>query len=224
MSAEQIYSRFKARSGSDFIASAEAIAGLQSIIGTYRPRSVLEIGSGIGTLTFAIVETYRALGVDDDQFATVENNDFCVRQLRANLARELHRVRMFDDIGGVAGQRFDLIIIDGGAEQDGRFAELLAAGGIIFVEGFRAPQRSLITRLRRSYAVANIRSMRQTDSARQPAGWGGAYWLFKFEPTLSERLHFARRYLWDGVLVTKRRAVKVALRTVLGWIRLRARL
>jgi predicted O-methyltransferase YrrM len=182
MSAEQIHSRFKARPGSEHIASAEAIARLQNIVRTYHPRSVLEIGSGIGTLRLRIVDTYRALGLDDYQFVTVENNAFCAQQLRANLARELHHLRMIDDIGGLADDRFDLIIVDGGADRDGRVVELLAAGGIVFVEGFRASQRCLIARLTRSYAVANIRSMQQTNSHRPSSSWGGAYWLFKFEP------------------------------------------
>lgn len=205
--AARIRAIFKARPGSEFIASADAIAGLQRLICTRRPRSVLEIGSGIGTLTFTILDAYRALGVKDYRMVTVEGNAFCVSQLRMNLANEPRPPHVVDDVGAIAGEQFDLVIVDGGNEDDTRFLDFVAPRGMVFVEGYRAPQRSHIARSGRRYASANIRSLQQNHH-RPSSVWGGAYWLYKFEPTLVERLTYARMYVWDGMLVTKRRALR----------------
>ena len=39
--------------------------------------------------------------------------------------------------------------------------------------------------------------------------WSGGYWLYRFEPSLAERLVFPFQHLWNSLLVTKRRRVKL---------------
>jgi predicted O-methyltransferase YrrM len=208
ITAETIFARFKSLPGSDQMASQHAIGGLMSAIRRYRPATVLEIGSGIGTLTFALVQAFAALGIDDCRITTVEDNEFCLRQLRRNLDGHLHRVNLVHDIGELTGRRFDLIVVDGGNQRDERFMSLLAQRGVLFVEGFRSPQRLLIGRSPRRVAAANVRSMKWDPSLEPSGGWGGAYWIFRFEPSPWERLWFTARHVWDGVLVTKRRALQ----------------
>jgi protein-L-isoaspartate O-methyltransferase len=216
ITARDIHDRFKCLSGSEFIASADAVAGLIRILRRDQPRRILEVGSGIGTLTFTIISTMDEAGCRGYRLVMVENNDYCRSQLAVNLAEKLARGTLVRDVGEIPDGEFDLIIVDGGAETDGRYLTLLAPRGMIFVEGYREPQRALIEASRPSHVRALYRSMQIDRSAAHHArsgngsaiGWGGGYWVYQFRPTRLERLRYFLAHLWHGVLVTKRRRLK----------------
>ena len=68
----RIWQRFAARPGAALdgmvgIASEHAIEGLIEVLERYRPRRILELGSGIGTLTYTILATARRLGLDREE-------------------------------------------------------------------------------------------------------------------------------------------------------------
>lgn len=200
MLADTLYATYARKPGSQHIASLNACRGLEELVRRYHPRRVLEIGSGIGTLTDLLTQTLDP----DAALTTVEDHPFCLEQMTLNLGPRLFRALVVHDLGAIQGEIFDLVIVDGG-RSDGSAMPFVAHRGLVFVEGFRGDQRKFLEVSTRSHTLMNIRAMHRGFSSRGAADWGGAYWVYRFEPTLVERARFSLRYLWDGVLVGKRR-------------------
>jgi protein-L-isoaspartate O-methyltransferase len=216
ITARGIHDRFKDLSGSEYIASEDAVAGLIRILRRYKPRRILELGSGIGTLTFAITAVMDEARGRDYRLVMIENNDFCRSQLVVNLAGKIARGTLIRDVDEISGGEFDLIVVDGGSDTDVGYMTFLSSRGMIFVEGDREPQRTLIEASRPSYVRSLYRSMQMDRSAAHHARstgdgasrWGGGYWVYQFQPTWLERVSYSLAHLWNGVLVTKRRRLK----------------
>jgi precorrin-6B methylase 2 len=198
MDAAGIWSRFAGLPGATVdgavgIASAHAIDGLIRAMERFRPSRILEVGAGIGTLTFAILDAADRLGLGA-RVVTVETHPFCLEQLGRNLARFGGRYELVADTRG-AGGPFDLVVIDGGGDLPGDMRRmdlggLVARGGVVFVEGGRAGQRAEILRAYagRPIACGKVEALR----ARLVAPGGVVaenkpYHLFVFEPRLLDR-------------------------------------
>lgn len=200
--ARTIYERFRAFPGSDWIAKPEPIAGVIRHIARARPRAILEVGAGIGTLTHAIVATLRAVS-HPARVVSIEHDAFCLAALDEHLGQELAQVDVAPDSSKLAPGAFDFVIVDGGTLERGGYAELVATRGVVLVEGGRGPQRAAMEATGRRFIVAHIGS----------ADWdGGWYWLVKFEPTASDRVRFAVLKLWTRKLIPVRRRVRQAKR------------
>ena len=196
--ARKIYQRFRAYPGSDWIAKPEAVAGVIQHIANVRPRAILEVGAGIGTLTHAIVATLRALP-HRARVVSIEHDPFCLGALREHLGTELADVEIVPDSTGLPPAAFDFVIVDGGTLERGGYTELLAPGGVVLVEGGRGPQRAAMEATKRRFIVGRILS----------ADWdGGSYWLVQFEPTRADRVRFALSALWRHRLIPVRRRVR----------------
>src|SRR5438552_2510169 len=139
--AQEVYERFRQRPGSQHIATHGAIEGLIRWLSRARPSSILEVGAGIGTLTYAAVETLNRLG-HPYRLTCLEDNAFCLEQLRNNLAEHWRRFEVYDGMGAVPADRgqFDFIILDGGSTSKEYF-QRVAPRGVVFVEGWRLRQR-----------------------------------------------------------------------------------
>lgn len=134
------------------IASEHAIGGLIDVMLKYQPVRILEIGAGIGTLTYTILQSVEKLNIHKNpnyRFYTVENNEFCLTQLESNLKtfQGLYSVVLSTD--KIPEMEFDLIVIDGGGDLGNdmgvmNFNNRMAKKGVILVEGARAFQRNLI--------------------------------------------------------------------------------
>jgi len=221
VTAEQIYAQFKHYPGSEHIASENAIRGLIGVLKRARPRRILEMGSGIGTLSFTIISTMRELRPGDYQLVMVEHHPFCRAQLAINLGDEFYRTTLVRSGREIPSGEFDLIIVDGGDTFDDRYLRFLAPHGMLFVEGHREPQRRIVEQSGRPFVRALYRSMQMEHAEhaavlhRRNAGgrtvrWSGGYWIYQMNPTWTERARFAAAHLWDGLLVTKRRQIKLA--------------
>ena len=100
-SAVEHHAAFRALAGSDQIASAFAIAVLRATLERLQPARVLEIGSGIGTMT----EILTSFGCEIQE---VEDNAFCRAALRRNLPDWAVR-----RIAPGLGYLHHLIVVDG---------------------------------------------------------------------------------------------------------------
>jgi protein-L-isoaspartate O-methyltransferase len=184
MKAIEIFTAFKARPGSEFIASPFAIDELSKLVIGKRPKRVLEVGAGIGTLTYVLCRLKEQCPFE---LVSVEWNDFCLGELAKNVDGEFTLVNSMDDASG----EFDLIVIDGGS-QDPRFVSALATRGVIFIEGFMDKKHALIRdvyRNKRKYASSNWRSKDRRSGI----------WLFQFEPTASESMWYSVNSFWNRV-------------------------
>lgn len=184
-----IYHTFKAFPGSDYIASEYAIGQLIAWVRKIRPQRVLEVGAGIGTLTFTLCSLKQE---QPFEFISIEWNEFCCEALQNNLAAQqgdYQHILSPDALDGV--KQFDLVVIDGG-EQNARFISNLAPRAVIFIEGFMDKKRNLIEETyasNRSYAFANFRSPDRKKGI----------WIFQFEPTLSEKIKFSARNFFNRI-------------------------
>jgi len=226
----ELHGRFRPRPGSDYVASGFALAAIIELVERRRPASVLEVGAGIGTLTTAVVEASARAGRVGSHVA-VEEIDFCLEQLQANLGAQLDGVdvvpRAAEAPEGLAP--YDLVIIDGGATTDllpadqhrwtaaderGEVAAWmahLAPGALVLVENERAPQRAHVeAEATRPYAHEHVR----------PFDAGPGYHLYHFDPSPTTRLGVrareALRALWfpRGIRLLRRAHVRVLRRPV----------
>ena len=137
--ARSVHKRFKFRPGSDHIASAGALAHLAALLRTERVKSVLEFGSGIGTVSYLLLTTPPK----DRHVVSVERNPFCLSQLTRNIPQELgprfsiHRGKTVPD------DDFDLVVIDGSVPD----YSFLREGQLLFIEGGRSTQRHAVERI-----------------------------------------------------------------------------
>ncbi len=144
--AREIWQHFKGLPGSSTIASLFAVTGLMRIVAARQPQKILELGSGLGTLTYAILTaTLRHYKQEEFSFYTLENEPYCIAALKENLREYAGAYTCLQDIKDVRvhGLLFDLIVVDAGGELPGDmdvidFSGLLANGGNIFIEGARA--------------------------------------------------------------------------------------
>lgn len=133
-----IYETFKQKRGSEHISSPIGIHALLEILKDIKPKHILEVGGGIGALS------YTALKYSDAHVDIFEDHPFCLAELKKNLKGFEDRYTLLTDYHNFMLPRdtYDLLIIDGGGHAF--IYNLISACryvGRIFVEGGRAEQR-----------------------------------------------------------------------------------
>lgn len=140
--AREWFDTFNAKAGSEHIANLVALEAVLEILRDLKPRRVLDVGAGIGTLT-ALVLQYS-----DAEVVAIEDNEFCLGEFRKNVANAEERCTL-------AGYHYypvrdyDLVLIDGGngghnGGYSGFTGDLLKNIPIpraVFIEGKRFEQR-----------------------------------------------------------------------------------
>jgi len=207
---EEIWQRFAALPGAAVegnvgIASEHAIGGLIQALDRLRPHRILEVGGGIGTLTYTILETIRRQGrLEDPAFrlVTVESHPFCLEHLALNLGPLEKHCTVVPSTAELkeTGESFDFIILDGGGdagndlgvqELDG----LLAPGGAILVEGARKFQRNRFNEWfgNRPFVYRKSESLQPMlhNAASGLRSKNKPYHLFVFEPSGAQKLQLA---------------------------------
>jgi hypothetical protein len=126
------------------IANITALAYLAACLRIVKPRRILELGAGIGTMTTLMLEHPS----DVEQIITTEDNDFCLNALEENLPeKERHRLKIvtsLDELTALDGT-FDLAICDGGFDREEQFRGI-GPGCMSMFEGGRAAHRRLFGR------------------------------------------------------------------------------
>jgi hypothetical protein len=201
--AEAIFQRFRVHPDARAIASPCAIDGVMRAIERYKPQRILEVGAGIGTLTAAILE---AAG-PDVFIVTAEDNEHCREVLCENLGEDMKRATLVESAAQV-DEVFDLVVVDG--EQIDDILRVVAPGGVLIVEGDRDFQRQQFVSTDRPYCEQHVRTLRlmAADDPWSHASverYQGGYFLFRFEPTLSERRQFAIVHYWYNTTIKWRR-------------------
>lgn len=182
----------------------------------------MELGSGIGTLTYTIMASLdNFFGKEYSYtFYTVENNKFCIEQLKKNLKAFEGRYILINDLSKLYSEqvKFDLITVDGGGDLPGDMGtmsieNMAARGGIIFIEGYRKYQREMIKKwyFGRDYLSVGTRAVDRVIRWKGAEVENKGCWFFQFEPTALQRIRFFLLYLWDDKLIGLRRRLKKIL-------------
>lgn len=144
-----LYNKFKAMTDSEHIASPVGIHALFAVLDENRPKNVLEIGGGIGTLSLQVL-TYT-----DADLVVFEDHVGCIDSLKKNLSGFESRYTLIDDYEDfeLPNEEYDLLIVDGGHR--GLLRDVISRTTKVrglFVEGGRAEQRKVIRQsLRNKY-------------------------------------------------------------------------
>lgn len=207
----EVFERFVVRPGSGYIASGFALGRIVDLVERRRPERILEIGSGIGTITAAIQSARDRTGRSGLHVA-VEDIEFCLEQFAANLGARADEVvvvpRAADVVEAVGPVSFDLVVVDGGDTTDlvpedqhtftaadmaaevAAWAALVAPGGLVLVENTRTPQRrALEAQTRRRFVHEHVRPADATPGVH-------LYW---FEPSPARRAAVAARGLANRI-------------------------
>ncbi len=148
--AVEIYNNFKSLPGSEHIAKPTSISALLLICEEKKPKRVLELGGGIGTISHTLL-------THSDAFVDIyEDNDYCIKRLRENLRAFQGRFSIIEDYRILPPAReYDVVIIDGGdgAPKDGGyglaiwlFLHYIKSVRVVYVEGYRVLQRAFVRR------------------------------------------------------------------------------
>jgi protein-L-isoaspartate O-methyltransferase len=194
--ARRIHRAFCQRPGAEHIATRAAIAGLIRWLERKHPQRVLEVGAGIGTLTWALVETLSGQRGDDGfTLYTIEDNRFCLGELRQNLQPMWGRFTVIDSVGdlGSSAAGFDFLIVDGGRQDDESLFRRLRSGAVVFIEGDRRTQADCLERALgdRPYAKADVRVLRRRILPNGTRAWDGGYRVYQLDPSLGGRCRLA---------------------------------
>ena len=200
-----LYAHFKSLPGSDQIATPFAIGMLQHWLWTRAPRRILEVGSGIGTLSWVIAD-YLTYLCGHAEAVSVEDDPWCREQWERNLASWGRRPMLFDKVP--VYEFYDLLVLDGLQLPPDGWA-CLAPGASVFVEGNRRGQRAALR------AWMRQAGRRYVETPSRPPNRSKGVWLGRCEPAGWERLCFATNRLeqwgrdlparWRGDTIGKRR-------------------
>lgn len=182
--AAQHHADFRSLSGSEQIASPFALAVLLATLERLHPTRVLEVGSGIGTMT----DLLTAYGCE---IHAIEDNAFCRAELSRNLADWQVR-RLAPGLGYL----HQLIVVDGDQIRPNIALGLLARGGWILVEGNRRTWRAGLKYGYREFTAVNLRPFDRSKGV----------WLLAFEPRPALRVGFALERAWQRILGVTSRA------------------
>lgn len=154
--AVDIYSVFKNKEGSEHIATPISIEVLLKL----HPRTVLEMGGGIGTLT----HTLASHGADVDVY---EDNAYCQEELGKNVLNAANYTLLKDYNIPPPKKEYDLLIVDGatGKKNDGgsidavdKILHGLDTVRNVYIEGGRSAQRTRVRKILKNNYVYTLKN------------------------------------------------------------------
>jgi hypothetical protein len=108
--AKAVYAQFLAKPGSEHIAGVSTLAHVSALLRTRTIKSVLECGSGIGTISYLMLKRLPA----DARIVGTEQFEWCRHQFDQNIpADERARVELLPQGSPEISETFDLVIVDG---------------------------------------------------------------------------------------------------------------
>lgn len=186
------YKYFSSLEGNKHIASEFALKKIIDIIENNKIKNILELGLGIGSISYCILEFSKRNGIPINYFGT-ESNEFCLNVLPKYLKDHFDNIQIFDSLNKVpCKSKFNLVIIDGKEEGLVKIKEIITNKGIIIIEGDRMPQLELIRDV-----FPNSLYVRLISNYRSPIygpfssnDWCGGIQLLFVNPNFYQKLNF----------------------------------
>ncbi|MDP3735439.1 MAG: hypothetical protein Q8R39_03360 [bacterium] len=113
------YEEYQKTNGDYAIASLFFLNELKNIVRSEKPRRILEVGVGVGTIPYGIREFQNTF-----EYVGTENFEPCIERLRENAPFVIHE-RFIKETKGA----FDLIIVDGQDADTHGLPQRLRRGG-----------------------------------------------------------------------------------------------
>jgi len=190
--AEKYYKYFSKKEGNQHIANLFAIEKLLDLIELNKPKNILEIGLGIGTISYSIIDFLNSKSLSFRYFGT-ETNEFCLKELPKNLKDKYSKLNLYESIEKLPKNiTYDFIIIDGSDKSIEEIVSLISNNSTIFIEGDRTPQQEiLIKTLPKSKFVHTISNYKEPEYGPFTTGnWSGGGKLIYTNPTFKQNINW----------------------------------
>lgn len=145
--AKLVFMEFSRRPGNNHIASLFNLWMILNYTQFWKSRSILEIGSGIGT----IINLFKLYGSKQLCYVGIEDNDFCLSQLGKYGLMDIERFdkycfQVVHKVENITPQKFDFVIVDGKTDFNVVLEKIIGDKFAIFLEGTRQDQLENIKR------------------------------------------------------------------------------
>lgn len=136
-----IFEKYSKLVGSDQIATRYALRIISKHINEHQPKSILEIGAGIGTITELLIRELPSAKI-----VSYENNAWCVSQLAKNIDQKQVQI-ITSHKSLLETTESDFLIIDDYLDEETTLALISRIKpGSVFIEGHRRRQRLYVIR------------------------------------------------------------------------------
>ncbi len=200
-SANESFTVFCKKEGNEFIASVFAIEKLLEQVQKSKPKTIIELGVGIGTLPFA-VNAFLGENASKVTYYGTEANDFCRNQIPLNLNHlsiNFQLLHSFEEIN--ANVRAELIIIDGKFDKMELLKKYASENAVFFIEGDRTTQvQEIIQAFPKAMAVRCISNFKNPEGSPFPTGyWVGGCTLVYSNPTFGQRVEWLQNKIQSKI-------------------------
>ncbi|GGG99540.1 hypothetical protein GCM10011416_17350 [Polaribacter pacificus] len=185
------YKHFSKLNGNEHIASVYGIEVILNLIAKYKPKNILELGLGIGSISYSIIDFLSTSNKDYNYYGT-ENNEFCLQVLPTNLKEKYDKINLFNEFKNIpTNLKFDFIIIDGSDKSLAQIKKSVSNRAIIFIEGYRIDQVNFI----KSIFPKSIYTSVISDFKNPKHGpfdsdkWSGGGQLIFVNPSFQQKMH-----------------------------------
>ena len=187
----EYYKKFSNVEGNQHIASLFALETIIRLIKLNSPVSFLEIGLGIGSVSYSITEYLKMKGTPFEYSGT-EGNEFCLEQLPKNLGENFNTIKLYRSVENLPNKKFDFIIIDGSDSSLESIEKFVNKRTVIFIEGYRISQVNLIKNIFPKYLYTSVVSGYKNPSYGPFDAniWSGGGQLIFTNPTIKQKLFF----------------------------------
>nr|WP_315217597.1 hypothetical protein [uncultured Flavobacterium sp.] len=192
--AADTYKYFSSLDGNQHIASEYALKKIIDIIEKYKICDVIELGVGIGSISFSVLE-YAKVKNRKINYSGTESNEFCLGVLPHYLNSYFEQIKIFKNLDTiVSSKKFELIIIDGKEENLFKVKDLISKKGIIIIEGDRKPQLELVQSVfpRHKYVrlISNKLNLDYGPCSMYPTHYMGGIQLIFTNPNFSQKINY----------------------------------
>lgn len=200
------YCKFSYAEGNQYIASEYALFRILKLTQKFRPRNILEVGVGIGTISDSLLKTFKN-SCPPNVYGT-EDNEFCRLQLEKNLGSSFKDLKLFRTIPELpVDQKFDLIIIDGKDSSMQQLKGHMNNRCILVIEGDRKGQTDLVRGLLpdSKFVHSIINKKNSFYSNRPKEHFQGGIKIFFTNPDRKQYLEWLKLKLYSKIHFQLRR-------------------
>jgi hypothetical protein len=188
----ETYRYFSGLEGNQHIASEFALKKVIEIIKNHEIKNVLELGLGIGSISYSVLEFSKRKVIPINYIGT-ESNAFCLGVLPKYLKEHFKKIQIFESLKEVSRlEKFDLVIVDGKDEKLKKIEKIILNRGLIIIEGDRTSQLELIRDV-----FPNSKYVRLISNYNSPeygpfssSDWCGGIQLVFVNPNFYQKLIF----------------------------------
>lgn len=187
------YKFYSKLEGNQHIANLYAIQKILDILKFHKPKSILEVGLGIGSICYSVLDYSEKSNHQISYFGT-ESNTFCLNALKQNLKNYYTQLNLHKNIKDIDKNIFfDFVIVDGSDDALESVSRLICKNGIIFIEGDRKKQQEVLLNLFPKHKLAHtISNFKEPKYGPFKTGdWSGGGKLIFINPTIKQYLHWS---------------------------------